>query len=275
MLNYINGGLFQNNPPRANYLNHNGFHGNRNVNNSNVFNQSNNRGFSHLRSGGANSNTMLQLFIGLIQQLSGNRGNNVNYSNNANYSNNTNYGHNANYGHNVNFGHNVNYGNNGNFGNNVNYHNNGHYANNSNGYTHYVPAPVPISAPAPAPAPRPVALSPGVHTGSIPGHNGYVKLKDWNSANGSTANFWVSIKDSPNGVHTGDIYLSGLKKLDDGSLVATSGKETIFNVGRGKQLVDTNGDGYVFRVGPQNAGGKFDFEIERGYGGPTLRGTLN
>ncbi|MDQ5770846.1 hypothetical protein [Thiothrix subterranea] len=96
-----------------------------------------------------------------------------------------------------------------------------------------------------------------------------VKFMDWTSTTDTTGTLWKSI----NG--TGDISLTGLHKLADGTLVATGGKEYVN--GQWKTLGDANGDGYVFKVSPQNANGTFNFEVDRAAncGLQVLKGTLN
>lgn len=88
-----------------------------------------------------------------------------------------------------------------------------------------------------------------MHTGkTTDGCNADVKLT-WNG--GTTATLWTS---------KGDITLSGVQKLADGSLVATSGSGS-YN-GWWGNLKDNDGDGYVFKLGTQGADGKFSFEAD-------------
>jgi hypothetical protein len=89
-----------------------------------------------------------------------------------------------------------------------------------------------------------------MHTGQT--SEGYsVKLKDWDSADDQKVTLWKSF----NG--TGDIVYSDFQKLDDGSWAATSGHEW---TSKGwKPVTDQNGDGYVFKVGTENADGSYSF----------------
>ncbi len=101
-------------------------------------------------------------------------------------------------------------------------------------------------------------ISQGSHTGKTDsGEN--VKLT-WNGGNDAT--LWKP---------SGDIQLWGVHKADDGSLVATSGRE--WQSGQGwKQLEDNDGDGYVFKV-ETSASNDFSFSADRGNSGD-LKGTL-
>lgn len=68
---------------------------------------------------------------------------------------------------------------------------------------------------------------------------------------GSTAKLWTD---------QGDLILKGVQKLDDGSLVATSGYGKFG--GWYGNLKDNDGDGYVLKIGTQNPNGTFDFEVD-------------
>lgn len=71
----------------------------------------------------------------------------------------------------------------------------------------------------------------------------------WNG--GSTAKLWTT---------EGDIQLTGVKKLDDGTLIATGGKGKFGNwYGN---LKDLNGDGRVLTIKPSTDGATHDFSLD-------------
>ncbi|HRJ94794.1 MULTISPECIES: hypothetical protein [unclassified Thiothrix] len=95
----------------------------------------------------------------------------------------------------------------------------------------------------------PKMISTGTHTGKTSdGCNADVKFM-WTG--GSTATLWTS---------KGDMSLWGVQKLADGTLVATGGSGS-YNGWYGS-FKDNDGDGYVFKIGTQNADGTFTFEAD-------------
>ncbi|HIQ07449.1 MAG TPA: hypothetical protein EYH35_03210 [Thiotrichaceae bacterium] len=131
---------------------------------------------------------------------------------------------------------------------------------------HETPAPAP--KPKPKPKPHGISISHEVHTGAL-GNGSFVKLRGWHAGD-TRVQLWKHVG------NTGDINLAGVHTLADGTIVATSGDEEIHNIsGRAKPLVDANGDGYVFKLSPKGADGRFRFEVDRGHGGGVLRGYLN
>ncbi|MEZ5478557.1 MAG: hypothetical protein R3E95_14095 [Thiolinea sp.] len=94
-----------------------------------------------------------------------------------------------------------------------------------------------------------------------------VKLTDWTDANDSNVTLWKSFDGK------GDIQYSGFQKQADGSWAATSGREWDFNTGSWKPVTDQNGDGFVLKVGTQNADGSFSFVADTSTS-QVLTGTL-
>ncbi|MEZ5478863.1 MAG: hypothetical protein R3E95_15695 [Thiolinea sp.] len=103
----------------------------------------------------------------------------------------------------------------------------------------------------------PATIQPGMHTGSIDGGES-VKITGWDGANDNSFTIWKA---------SGDLVVNGVQKLSDGTLVVTSGLESIHNDGSSWRPVnDENGDGYVLKISPQGTDGKFGFELDRAYG---------